>query len=135
MNAFQVAPLLLVVALAACRTAAESAVDAARDKAISCLKHEAQEIAPEPVDLDSAATATMSRCNEELSTERSAYLESWSGYEDDVVRTGLEKIRDARMQQARSFIAVERTRRDEADEKGPSARTESQSNVSRRRQS
>jgi curli biogenesis system outer membrane secretion channel CsgG len=110
MNAFQVAPLLLLVVLAACRTAAESAVDAARDKAISCLKQEAQELAPEPIDLDSAATATMSRCNEELSTERSAFLESWPGYEEDVVRAGLAKIRDTRMQQARSFIAVDRTR-------------------------
>jgi len=110
MNAFQVAPLLLLVVLAACGTSAERAVDVARDKARSCLRHEAQEIAPEPVDLDTAAAATIDRCNEELSTERSAYLESWSGYEDDVVRAGLGRIRDARMQQARSFIAVERTR-------------------------
>ena len=110
MNAFQVAPLLLVVVLAACRTSDERAVDAARDKATSCLRHKAQEIAPDSIDLGIAAAATMNRCNEELSTERSAYLEGWPGSEDDVVRAGLEKIRAARMQQARSFIAVERTR-------------------------
>ena len=110
MNGFQVAPLLLLVILAACHTGAEREVDAARDNAYRCLRHEAREIAPEPVDLDTAAAATIDRCNEDLSTERSAYLESWSGYEDDVVRAGLGKIRDARMQQARSFIAVERTK-------------------------
>jgi hypothetical protein len=110
MNAFQVASLLLLLVLTACRTSAEREVDAAREKVYRCLRHEAQEMAPEPIDLDTAATATVSRCNEELSTERSAYLESWRGYEDGLVQAGLEKIRGARMQQARSYIAVERVR-------------------------
>jgi hypothetical protein len=110
MNAFRIAPLLFLVVLAACRTSAEREVDAARDRATSCLRNAAQEIAPEPVDLGTAAAATMNRCDEELSMERSASLKSWSDFEDDVVRAGLEKIRNARMQQARSFIAVERTR-------------------------
>jgi hypothetical protein len=110
MKAFHIAPLLLLVVLAACRTSDERVIDAARDKATSCLRYEAEEIAPEPIDLESAAAVTMNRCDEKLSAERSAYLESWSHFEDDVVRAGLEKIRKARMQQARSFIAVERTR-------------------------
>jgi hypothetical protein len=110
MNAFRVAPILFLVVLAACRSSAEREVDAARDRATSCLRNAAEEIALEPVDLDTAAAATMKRCEEELSMERSASLESWSGFEDEAVRAGLEKIRNARMQQARSFIAVERIR-------------------------
>jgi hypothetical protein len=109
MNAFRIAPLLLLIVLTACRSSDERAADVARDKATSCLRHAAQEIAPEPVELDTAAAATMNRCDQELSAERSASLESWSGFEDEMIRAGLGKIRNARAQQARSFIAVERT--------------------------
>ena len=109
MKALHVAPLLLLI-LAACRTSDERAVDAARDNATRCLNHEAQEVAPEPVNVDTAAAATMSRCDEFLSAERSAYQKSWLSHEDHVVQAGLEKVRNARMHQARSFIAVARTR-------------------------
>jgi hypothetical protein len=70
MNAFQVAPLLLLTALAACRTSDERAVDIARDKTISCLRHAAQGIAPEPVDLPTAVAATMKRAALEVSRKR-----------------------------------------------------------------
>jgi hypothetical protein len=110
MNAFQAVSLLLMIVLAACRTSTERAVDAAREKAASCLRHEAQENGLEARDLEAAAAATMEACSEELSAERSAYRLSWQDYEDDVVRAGVAKIREARLQQARSFIAVERVR-------------------------
>jgi len=78
------------------------------DAATNCIRREAVGIAPKAVDLDTATTAIMARCNAELWAEEKAFMTKYPGFQDSA-REHFKRVSAARLDQARSAVALART--------------------------
>jgi hypothetical protein len=78
------------------------------DAATDCIRREAASIASKPVDLDTAATAVLARCNAELWAEEKAFVNRYAGYRD-IASEQFKRVRAARLEQAYKAVALART--------------------------
>lgn len=84
-------------------------VQAWSELASQCIHREAPSIASTNVDLETATVALLARCRTDLEEERRAFINLAPGYRD-YIAPRLRELDETRMNQARSEIAVLRTR-------------------------
>ena len=102
-------PLVLCLGLSGCRPRISSEQrQSYSDMASECIQREATIIAHTKVDLETAATAVLARCNSELAAERNYLPTLYPGYRD-YMEPRLRELDTVRIDQARKRIALLRT--------------------------
>jgi hypothetical protein len=78
------------------------------DAATDCIRREARNVAPKPVDLDTAATAVLARCSAELWAEEKEFVNRYKGFRD-YASEQYKRVNAARLDQALKAVALART--------------------------
>lgn len=73
-----------------------------------CLERESAIVAPQKVDLETAAQAVIARCSRETNAQEQILLDKYRGYHDHI-RPKLRELQQTRLQNVRSMIALART--------------------------
>lgn len=103
--------LACALGLAACGgpRQADPQLSAATSAARDCILAEAERVAPKPVDLETAAQATVAGCAQAIAADRAALMAKYPGYED-VARAAYAEKEAGYLTLARRTIALARTK-------------------------
>jgi protein involved in sex pheromone biosynthesis len=86
----------------------DAAINSAQQDDNRCVDEQAQAIAPQKVDLETAVQGVLARCHSQIIGFERAMLAKYPGSETQM-EAGLRRIREARADRARRAIALVRT--------------------------
>src|SRR5262245_1919809 len=97
--------------LASCSASRERDINRqmASEEARRCVQENAEAIAPQNVDLETAVQAVMARCYTQITAFEREMISRYPGYRDQMA-PGLRRVREVHEDAARQFIALARTR-------------------------
>jgi len=102
--------IAMAVFLTSCRSKeGDARAEINRNATSECIQREAASVASKQVDIDTAAYSVIAMCSSFINVERQALISDYPGYRDEV-EVSFRKVEAVRFDQARSAVAIARTR-------------------------